>query len=671
MPSMDQLQHTPPRTTIFKQLIVNIMLPVVAAMLLLGGINYITTRNLLKTSSNTKNILISNTITQVLRFQDITLSVLEENINAKVGDMSEYIVSYVFKSTQGIEQADLHQLRASLGLDSVLYDFYIINTDGIVVNTTFRPDMGLNFFAFGEEHEQMLRGIFRQGRFVSEKFTIEAATRRMKKYTYQPTLDRRYIVEVGLRSATADDIIGLIKSTLNEISLREPSVVSAELFMNADDPFSLTKDEPLGPEERDFLKQRFQRRDTVQIERRHNGRRLAYQYFFMELGTSELYKGSVVRIVSDRTHELRGQLLRLGGYGLLFMLVLSLISIIVLRKTRQITRPIKLLADSVNRIAEGDLSQRAEVAGNNEITTLSVSFNSMIMQLEELYFVLDRKVKERTDEVVAQKNEIEQQRDMLEEHRKHITDSIHYARRLQTAMLPSRERISSLFPESFILFRPKDIVSGDFYWFSQLNGKHLFAAVDCTGHGVPGAMVSMVGNNLLNYAVNVLHQSDPVDILNTLSDGVDETFRRDDGLVVLDGMDIALCAMDYSSMKLEFSGALNPAVIVRRGELVVLKGDKCPIGARARAHQHRVMAQRTKQELSVERGDMVFLFTDGYPDQFNEHQRKFMMSRFKNLLGAVSDLPAELQRAVLEETLDEWIGSGEQIDDILVMGVRI
>ena len=670
MPRMNQPQHKPPRTTVFNQLIVNIMLPVMVAMVLLGGINYLSTRSLLKTSSNTSNILISNTITQVLRFQDITLSVLEENINTKVGDMSEYIVSYVFKSTQGIEQADLRSLRASLGLDSSLYDLYIINTDGIVVNTTFRPDLGLNFFAFGEEHEQLLRGIFRQGKFVSEKFTMEAATRRMKKYTYQPTLDRRYIVEVGLRSATADDIIGLIKSTLNEISLREPSVVSAELFMNADDPFSLTKDTPISPDERAFLKERFMHRDTVQFERRVDGRRLAYQYFFMELGASELYKGSVVRIVSDRTYEMRGQLLRLGGYGLVFLLVLSLISMVVLRKTRQISDPIKKLADNVNRIAEGHLSERAEVVGNNEITTLSVRFNSMIAQLEELYTDLDRKVRERTDEVVAQKEEIEQQRDMLEEHRKHITDSIQYARRLQTAMLPSRERINSIFPDSFILFRPKDIVSGDFYWFSQVGGKHLFAAVDCTGHGVPGAMVSMVGNNWLNYAVNDLHQTDPVDILNTLSDGVDETFRRDDGLVVLDGMDIALCTVDYSTMTLEFSGAFNPAVIVRRGELLVLKGDKRPIGARAQ-HQ-RVVLERTKQAVSVERGDMVYVFSDGYPDQFNQNQRKFLMSRFKNLLGAVADLPSEAQRTVLDDTLNEWIGpGGEQIDDILVVGVRI
>lgn len=666
------------KTTIFKQLLLNVIAPVVLAMLVLGGINYATTKTLLKDHNQTRNSLVSNTITQILRFQDITLSVLEENINTKVASLSEYIVDYVFKSTMSIEQADLHQLRASLGLDSALYDLYILNTDGIVVNTTFRPDMGLNFFAFGEEHEQLLRGVFKQGKFVSEKFTIEAATRRMKKYTYQPTNDQRYILEIGVRSATADSIIDLIKHTLNDLSRREPSIVSAELFMNADDPFSLTKDAPLSSEERDFLKERFLRRDTVQLERRNDGRRLHYQYFFMEQRSSELYKGSVVRIVSDRTAEVRDQLLRLGGYVSALMLLVLAISAVVLRKTRHITAPIKNLVSSVNAIADGNMSERAEVVGNNEITTLSACFNSMIAQLEELYTALDQKVKERTDEVVAQKNEIERQkneierqRDSLEEQSKHVTDSIKYAQRLQAAMLPSPRRISSIFAESFILLRPKDIVSGDFYWFQQIGNKRMFAAIDCTGHGVPGAMVSMVGYNWLNYAVNDLQQDDPVDILSTLSDGVSETFRQHEGYTVYDGMDLALCVVDYSTMTLEFSGAFNPAIVVRNGEQHLLSADKLPIGARTDIQAHNEM-QRTKKVMSIERGDMVYVFSDGYADQFNANRRKFQTGHFRELLLRIANMPAAEQQRVLEETLAAWMqGVDEQVDDILVVGVRI
>lgn len=676
---MAEPKNSSKRTTLFKQLIVNVLIPVVLAVLLLGGINYFATRALLKSHSNTRNSLVSNTITQVLRFQDITLSVLDENINARVGALSEYIVDYVFKSTRSIEQADLHQLRASLGLDSSLFDFYILNSDGIVVNTTFRPDMGLNFFAFGEEHEQLLRSVLRGDKFVSEKFTIEAATRRMKKYTYQATRDHRYILEIGVRSATADSIIDLIKNTLNDLSSREPSILSAELFMNADDPFSLTKQAPLDPDECSLIKARFERRDTLQIDQRDaQGRYLSRQYLFMEMGASELYKGSVVRIVCDRTDEIGDQLVRLGSYLAVLLLVVLIICVVVLRKAHAITDPIKKLVNNVDIIAAGNLSERAEVEGNNEITTLSVQFNSMIAQLEELYTELDCKVRERTAEVVAQKDEIErqkdeleQQRDVLEVNRKHVTDSILYARRLQSAMLPSPKRIAAIFPDTFIMLRPKDIVSGDFYWFQQIGNKRMFAAVDCTGHGVPGAMVSMVGYNWLNYAVNDLHQDDPVDILNTLSDGVMETFRQHEGYMVHDGMDLALCSVDYSTMQLEFSGAFNPALIVRRGEVQMLKADKLPIGVKGKLYSHGSMV-RTKQVVSVEPGDMVYVFSDGYADQFNPHRRKFQSGRFRELLRQIAELPSNEQLRSLEETLTDWMGAHEeQIDDILVVGVRI
>ncbi|HSA04648.1 MAG TPA: hypothetical protein P5145_03545, partial [Tenuifilaceae bacterium] len=190
------------QTTIFRQLIYNIVFPVVIALIVLGVINFRNTRNILKESNSTRNNLISNELTQVLRFQDITLSILEENINPKLESVSRKLVMEYFKSTQKIKEADLKQIREQLGLDSNFYDLYVIDTNGIVVNTTFKPDMGLNFFSFGEEHKSLIKRIFREGVFRSEKFTIEATTRRLKKYTYEPTLDGLYIVELGVRSNT-------------------------------------------------------------------------------------------------------------------------------------------------------------------------------------------------------------------------------------------------------------------------------------------------------------------------------------------------------------------------------------------------------------------------------------------------------------------------------------
>lgn len=664
------------QTTIFRQLIYNIVFPVVIALIILGIINFRNTRSILKESNTTRNNLISNELTQVLRFQDITLSILEENINPKLENVSGKLVMEYFKSTASIKEADLKKIRDELKLDPQFYDFYVIDTNGIVVNTTFKPDLGLNFFSFGEEHKSLIKRIFKEGVFRSEKFTIEATTRRLKKYTYEPTLDGNYIIELGVRSNTADEIINLIKSTLDNFSIKEKSIVSAELFMNADDPFSLTKTEEISAVEKEFVRQRFTDQDTVLVEKKLNGRFLSYQYFFMQSTNSELYKGSVIRIVSDRTKEIQDEYYRLISFVLIFVLVLFTISYLIFQKTRMVTDPIKKLVTNVNRIADGNLNERAEVIGNNEITTLSVKFNVMIEQLEELYTDLDKKVKERTAEVVAQKEEIESQKDELEKQRdklaeqqKHIMDSILYAKRLQYAILPTDEFIAELFPEHFILFHPKDIVSGDIYWFSKIGNKRLFSAIDCTGHGVPGALVSMVGHNWLDYAVKDLKLERPVDILEALNVGVTSTFKeRDEDGAVKDGMDIALCSVDYTTMKLEFAGAYNPALILRNGELIQLKGDKCPIGAFSR----RAATGYTHQEMDVQKGDMIYVFSDGYTDQFGgDESRKFLMSNFKKLLTDVHQLPVDQQKIKMEETLFDWMKYESQLDDILVIGIKI
>lgn len=664
------------QTTVFRQLIYSIVFPVIIALVVLGGYNFQNTRTILRKGNQTRNFLISDEITQILKFQDVTMTVLEDNLNPMLGEVSRKLMINYFVSTKNIDKANLDLVREELKLDPNLYDIYIIDTNGVVVNTTFKKDLGLNFFNFGEVHKALIKRIFKEKEFKSEKFTFEAKTRRLKKYTYQPTLDGKYIIELGIYSSTADEIVNIIKGTLDELTKKEKSIVSAELFMNADNPFSLTKIEELDPAEKEFIIQRFVNKDGAFVEKKVGRQHLSFQYFFMDSRNSELYKGSVIKIVSDRTAEIRDEYFSLMRYVLIFVIVLITIITLIYRNTRNITNPIRKLVTNVNRIADGNLSERAEVAGNNEITTLSQKFNVMIEQLEELYTDLDKKVKERTAQVVAQKEEIETQRDELEKHRdqlaeqqKHIMDSITYAKRLQNAILPTDDYIKSLFSEYFIVFHPKDVVSGDIYWFNQLNGKRYFSAIDCTGHGVPGAMVSMVGHNWLEYAVKDLKLERPVDILEALNEGVTSTFKEsDEDDAVKDGMDLALCCVDYDTMKLQFAGAYNPAIIVRNGELFQLKGDKCPIGAFSR----RSVVGYTHQEMDIQKGDMVYVFSDGYPDQFGgEEGRKFLIANFKKLLVEIHALPVEEQKDRLDQTIFDWMKYENQIDDITVVGIRI
>ena len=221
--------------------------------------------------------------------------------------------------------------------------------------------------------------------------------------------------------------------------------------------------------------------------------------------------------------------------------------------------------------------------------------------------------------------------------------------------------------------RPKDIVSGDFYWFTQVNNTAFLAAVDCTGHGVPGAFMSIVGNNQLNYAIDVKKARDASTILDHLNRGVVDTLREKGNESVgmsgvKDGMDLALCVIDTKNMKLQFAGANNPLCLVRDGEMIQIKGNKMAIGGNFEDE----LPKFTNHEMDLKKGDVIYTFSDGYPDQFGgQDGRKFMVKKFRELLLEIHKNPIEEQEQILNDTLEKWRGKEEQVDDIIVIGVKI
>ena len=286
----------------------------------------------------------------------------------------------------------------------------------------------------------------------------------------------------------------------------------------------------------------------------------------------------------------------------------------------------------------------------------------MIAQLESYYYELEEKVKERTIRIENQKEEIEEQK-------KHIMDSIYYARRIQNAILPSFSLINEYLENYFILYLPKDIVSGDFYWMHDVDGLFMMAAVDCTGHGVPGAFMSIVGFNQLNHAVNVKKARNAGNILDALNQGVITTLNENKSdNSIKDGMDMALCVFDFPAKKVEFAGANNPLVLIRDNKVIKYKGDRFPIGA-FEGNDH----QRFKNnEIDLVEGDCLYLASDGYADQFGgPDNKKFMYRRFEELLLEIHSKPMEVQKKMMHERLIVWMGENDQVDDILVIGIRV
>lgn len=279
-----------------------------------------------------------------------------------------------------------------------------------------------------------------------------------------------------------------------------------------------------------------------------------------------------------------------------------------------------------------------------------------------LYGSLEEKVKERTAEVVKQK-------EIIEEKNKHITDSIVYAKRIQQAILPAEEVFSSYLRNSFVLYKPKDIVSGDFYWIERKGSKILFAVVDCTGHGVPGAFMSIIGFNGLNQVVNEYNITNPAEILNNLNKIITNTLsQRQDEAKIRDGMDISICCVDLENNKMEFAGANNPIFIVRNNHVIEVTADKHPIGNFIGENEFRF----TNHVIDLFPNDRIYLSSDGYADQFGGPRgKKLKYTQFRDLLLENHDKPMKEQKLLLDQMFEHWRGELEQIDDVCVIGVGI
>ena len=288
--------------------------------------------------------------------------------------------------------------------------------------------------------------------------------------------------------------------------------------------------------------------------------------------------------------------------------------------------------------------------------------------VSEINVKLEGEVQERT-------KEIEHQRLLLKEKNEDFISSIKYAERIQNAILSNEQKFKSILPESFVMFRPKDIVSGDFYWIEKIepteqwpDGLIVYATADCTGHGVPGAFVSIICNNLLKLSKNhqdVQNPGQALDFVNKEINGVlNSNYSQEQ---IRDGMDVSLCALDLNKKRLYFSGAKNGVLIVRNGEIISVKGDRVAIG-NTDQNEHNFETQ----VIELEERDMLYTFSDGYVDQFGgPDHKKFMSKRLKEMFINIADKSMNEQQEVVENTFEIWKEDVEQIDDVLLVGVRI
>lgn len=354
----------------------------------------------------------------------------------------------------------------------------------------------------------------------------------------------------------------------------------------------------------------------------------------------------------------------------------------VTKDSLQETKELTLLQQKQNKLNELALKKQEAQLKNRRLIIYGLSGIALLILIFLVIIFRQFKQKKKAnmllgkqnEQINKQKDEIEKQRDLANKQKKDITDSIEYASRIQNALLPPDYLVEKSLQDYFILFKPRDIVSGDFYWMTQKDNKLILAAADCTGHGVPGAFMSMLGIAFLNEIVNKIVENEHVyslqanEILNQLRSYIIESLHQStDNLESRDGIDIALTIIDFNTQKIQFAGAHNPLYLIRNNELIEKKADRMPVAIHQKAEQ-----PFSNHEIEFKDQDIIYIFSDGFHDQIGGKKgRKFMSRKFKKFLLEIHKEPMNKQKKLLDNKFEEWRDGYQQLDDILIIGAKL
>lgn len=604
---------------------------------------------------------IASEVKSLSALYDYAQSIHEKNFAERMEKLSFKLVD-IFNDSLNPETADLYQLSHALKMDTTHEFMYIINRNGVIINTTFKKDLGLDFYKIDPEFKERFELFFNRKKFRADRFSVELNTGLIKKYSMIPTKDGKYLVELGFQSDDAQRLRNILDSLTHAISKPFPEIkdVYAELALK-DVKLYAIKDSTLN--EQALLAVKNKKNHEYRFTDPETGEDMVANFIYLPAAATDFFDGFLIMILRDtkKEKELIGK--EIKRFAFVSLITVLPILLLIYIRSRKITLPIKKLAQKASVISGGNLNERIEVEGNNEITILSENFNKMIEQLQESYEGLEQKVRDRTAEITQQKH-------IIEEKQKEIVDSINYAKRIQDAILPTNQAIEKVLPEAFVLYKPKDIIAGDFYWMETREKLVLIAAADCTGHGVPGAMVSVVCSGALTRSVKEFGLTNPGKVLDKTTELVLETLDKNHG-DVKDGMDISLCNINLNQNVLMYAGANNPLWIFRRNksdtepEFIEIKADKQPIG------KFENRKPFSTQIHEIEPGDCIYMFTDGYADQFGGPKgKKFKYSTLQKLLAGNCHLPVQEQKDIFAKAFDEWKGTYEQTDDVCIIGIK-
>ena len=556
----------------------------------------------------------------LIEYYDFSMRTHEQSIIQRMRDASREIQFALAK--ENARTLDLNSLRSSLGMDSSREDIYLIDRNLKITNTTFKPDLGLDFKKLNQTFVPFFTKIFQSKTFKEDRFGLEIKTGKIKKYSYQTSFDGKHIIELGFYSKSADEFKELLLSKIRSLDKRFEAIDRVELYLGVKHIPEISITNP--KLQKAYLACLDRKKHVIVNTDNASSRGKEFtEFIFLPVLESKLYSGYVLEL---GTNDLPYQNLvadLLWRFGVIFLLTLVILTVIVYFRSRKLTKPIQELARKTETISTDNLDQTIEITGSLELDLLSKNFNSMMQKLRHSYENLEDKVIERTQELQEQK--------LIVESKNHeIVESIQYARFIQQALLPLESEIQSSFDENaFVYYAPKDIIAGDFFWFEKRNHISWFAVADCTGHGVPGAMVSVLCINALYQSLAINEQLSTGELLDHVRELVVQTLTKE-ARSVKDGMDISLARYDHQTKVLQWTGANNPLWIFRGDEILITGPDKQPVG------QFDGAKPFTTHEIQLETNDWIMLFSDGYADQFGgPKNKKYKYATFKDFIQTI------------------------------------
>jgi len=640
------------KTTVLQQLLINTILPLVLFILLYCGYNYFTEQKRQTAATEAQINQITQQVKNLVDLYDLGMITHEDAFNEQMKDLSYKIYDLENISSTNLSKVDLYDLSIKLGMDTLKESIYIIDRNCIICNTTFYKDKNLDFKKIDPKYTVIFNDLRDKKKFSADRFGLEMSTGKIKKYSFLPSRSGEYIIELGFYSDKATEL----KKTLIEKVQSSAKNYSSLSKINFDAVVKDSRSFTFAEKYQAIINKASREKRDQKIVEVNNGLEITNHFIYLPIANAGLYNCYIVQIETNNALQralLRQELIRF--VKIILLLILPLI-ILVYYRAKTIIEPLKKLSAKTNQIRIGNLNERAEVTGATEIAELSENFNHMVTELQKSYEDLEQKVKDRTKEIQFQKH-------IIEEKQKEILDSINYAKRIQYTLLANKEFLKEQIKDHFVFFDPKDIVSGDFYWATKQDDKFYLAVCDSTGHGVPGAFMSLLNIGYLKEAINEKFIYKPNEVLNFVRQRLIDNISKEGQK---DGFDGILICVDQKTKKLSYSAANNSPVLVSNKNYTELDADRMPVGKGEKEDLF------TLREIDYKPGDTLYLYTDGYADQFGGPKgKKFKYKPLNELLVKISSEEPEIQEALLKNNFDEWRGDLEQVDDVLIIGIKL